>query len=171
MKKDRRDLLLDCMSYLWTLSKRAEDYWHQVASMEREEALSYFSSLAKYPTQLGSLFGQMSREEHSKIYNSLVTLTHRPNSVAPSFFETSLWAAVIDVKSTTMRKEFFRLSHQVDTLSRRLVGSPSELSNVELENYMELAKKYISLSRHIHPAFSHSDRTLPPALKKDLSIA
>lgn len=170
MNERRRDLLLDCMSYLWTLSKRAEDYWHQVASMEHEEALSYFSSLIKHPTQLGSLFGQMSRDESTKIYNSLVVLTHRPSSLQPSFFETSLWAAIIDVKSTTMRREFFRLSLEVDVLSRRLVGSSSELSEAELTSYLELTKKYISISRHIHPAFSHSDRSLPNIEKKEYAV-
>lgn len=169
MTPDRRGLLLDCMSYLWTLSKRAEDYWHQVACMEHEEALSYFSSLVKHPTQLGSLFGQMSRDESSKIYNSLSLLTHRSVSISPSFFETSLWACIIDVKSTTMRKEFFRLSLEVDMLSRRLVGASNELTDAELENYLELAKKYISLSRHIHPAFSHSDRSLPSSQKKEVA--
>lgn len=159
MSDNKRELLLDCMSYLWVLSKRAEDYWHQVASMEREEALSYFSSLVRYPTQLGSLFGQLSKEESAKIFNSLVVLGSRPHSIAPSFFETSLWAAIIDIKSTTMRREFFRLSLEVDMFSRRLVGSPSTLSEKELISYIELAKKYISLSKHIHPAFSHSDRS------------
>src|SRR5688572_20585227 len=124
MNQNKRELLLDCMSYLWFLSKRAEDYWHQVASLESEEALSYFNSLTRYPTQIGSLFGQLQQTENSKIYNALVVLTNRAHSISPSFFETSLWAAIIDVKSTTMRREFFRLSLEVDTLSRRLVGSP-----------------------------------------------
>lgn len=168
MTQVKRDLLLDCMSYLWFLSKRNEDYWHQVASLEREEALSYFSSLTKHPTQLGSLFGQMSHDENSKVYNSLLSLSLRPTLSTPSFFEISLWASLIDIKSTTMRREFFRLSWQVDHLSRRLVGSSNELSIEELNNYIELSKKYISISKHIHPAFSHSDRIFAAPIFKGI---
>ena len=167
MSNYKKELVLDCMSYLWTLSKRAEDYWQHVASMEREEALSYFHSLVKYPTQLGTLFGQMSREEQTKIYNCLQTMTLRSPAVTPGFFELSLWATLIDVKSSAMRREFFRLALAVDSFSRRLMGASSEMRDEELLQYIELAKKYISLSKHIHPAFSHSDRLLAPAVKKE----
>lgn len=163
-----RDLLLDCMSYLWTLSQRADDYWLHVASLEKEEAISYFNSLIKYPTQLGSLFGRLEKEESEKIYNTLHALKTRMN-VKPSFFEISLWAILVDVKSTTMRREFFRLALEVDINSRRMIGAPSEMSTEALHNYIELAKKYISLSKHIHPAFSHSDHLQTTPAKKELA--
>jgi len=169
MNKDERELLLDCLSYLWTLSKRAEDYWMQVASLEREESLSYFSSLVQHPTQMGALFSQLSKEEHEKIYHSLQVITQRAASVRPGFFEISLWATIIDVRSTAMRKEFFRMSLALDALSRRLVGAPSELNDSDLIHYLDLAKKYISLSKHIHPAFSHSDHAPNPVSKKELA--
>ncbi len=167
--ENSKKLILDCMSYLWSLSKRSEDYWHYVGSFEQEEAFSYFSSLIKHPTQLGVVFGQLSREEHSKVYNTLVAMTARHLSVKPGFFEISLWAILIDVRSTAMRREFLRLAIEVDALSRRIVGAPSEMFEKELTHYIELAKKYVSISKHIHPAFAHSDQTHAPALKKDLA--
>jgi len=169
MNETRRELLLDSMSYLWGISKKTEDYWQQVAAFEWEEALSYFSSLIKHPTQLGALFGQLTRDEFSKIYNSLQSLTLRPRSQSPSFFEISLWAALIDVKSSAMRREFFRLALELDHLSRRIVGAPSEIYDQEIIHYMELSKKFFSISKHIHPAFSHSNQKHPQSLKKELA--
>ena len=169
MNPSRRELLLDCMSYLWGISKKTEDYWEQVAALEWEEALSYFSSLLSHPTQLGMLFGQLSKDEFSKIQTTLQILCDRPRSQSPHFFEIMLWSSLIDIRSSVTRREVFRLALELDSLSRKLVGVSSEIRDEDLLHYQELAKRFISLSKHIHPAFSHSNHKHPQSLKKELA--
>jgi hypothetical protein len=168
MDNRQRDLLLDCMSYLWTVSRRAEDYWIYVGSLEKDEALSYFNSLTKYPTQIGSLFGKLTKDEGKKIFSTLLTLNTRKN-IKPGFFECSLWAILIDVKSSVMRREFFRIALELDGFSRRMLGSPGDMTEEMLLNYIDLAKKYISLSKHVHPAFSHSEQAKTTYTKKEVT--
>ena len=57
MNNSKRELLLDCLNQLWSLSRKAEDYWKHVASLEWEEGLSFFSSLLKHPQHIENYFG------------------------------------------------------------------------------------------------------------------
>ncbi len=165
MNREHRETLLDCLSALWSLSKKSEDYWRHVASFEWEEALSYFSSLQKYPEQIDNLFGLIHVEEKEQILKLLASLTHKKRSQQPSFLEISLWACLIEAKSASMRREWFYAAYEIDLLSRHIVGAPSELSLKDLEHYLKKSARYVSLSKHLHPAFDYSESVL--ANKRD----
>ena len=157
MNNKKRELLLDCLSQLWALSRKTEDYWKHIASLEWEEGVSFFSSLLKYPTHIENYFGSISSEESQKILSSFESILNKPRSQNPGFFQITLWASMIEIKSQTFRREVFRTTLRLDHLSRKMIGSPIDMSTKELEEYLELSKKFTSLSKHIHPAFSHSD--------------
>lgn len=157
MNDRQQELLLDCINSLWSLSKRVEDYWLQVASLESEECLSLFDSIRRHPAQLQNLFAVIEQDEADKIIKTFGKLISAPRGQTPGFFEISLWAAVIEAKSPTFRKEIFRLAMDIDYLSRKLIGSPATVSEIEFIDYLELAKKFTALTKHLHPAFSHSD--------------
>jgi|AACY02.5.fsa_nt_gi hypothetical protein len=166
MNNSKRELLLDCLSQLWALSRKAEDYWKQVASLEWEEGLSFFSSLLKHPQHIENYFGKISQEENQKIKDSFELILNKPRSQNPGFFQISLWASLIEMKSQTLRREVFRTALILDQLSRKMIGSPIDMTAKELSDYLELSKKFTSLSKHIHPAFSHSDFPLSPQSSK-----
>jgi hypothetical protein len=166
MNVSKRELLLDCLSQLWALSRKAEDYWKQVACLEWEEGLSFFSSLLKHPHHIENYFGNISQEETQRIKISFEFILNKPRSQNPGFFHITLWASLIEMKSQTLRRELFRTALVLDRLSRKLIGSPIDMSNKDLSEYLELSKKFISLSKHIHPAFSHSDFAVSPSVIK-----
>lgn len=166
MNNTKRELLLDCLSQLWALSRKAEDYWKHVASLEWEESLSFFSSLVRHPLYIENYFGSVSQEEKKKIRDSFEFILNKPRSQNPGFFHIALWSCLIEMKSQTFRREVFRTVYILDQLSRKMIGSPSDMSSKELVNYLELSKKFISLSKHIHPAFSHSDLPTPARISK-----
>lgn len=167
MSQSHRETLLDCLSALWSLSKKSDDYWRQVASFEWEESLSYFSSILKNPEQIENLFGLVPHLEKEKILKLLNSLIMKSRSQQPSFLEISLWACLIEAKSATMRREWFFTAHEIDTLSRQLVGSPSELSEETLHLYLNRAQRYVSLSKHLHPSFDFSESIFTP--KRDVA--
>jgi hypothetical protein len=165
---NKRDLFLDCLNHLWALSKKTEDYWTHVASLEREEALSFFQSLIKHPTQLAVLFTQLSSEDSTKIHNSLFQINQRSSSQVPGFFELSLWASIIELRSSATRHEFFKLAWDLDSLSRKMLGSYADTSAAELESFIVKAKRYMSLSKFVHPSFSHTPIEIPKSENKKL---
>ena len=167
MNEKGKDLLLDCLSSLWAISKRSDDYWRHVASMEWEECLSYFSSILKYPTQVENLFGSLSHEEKDKILIILDSITHKNRSRPLSFLEICTWAAIVDARSASLRKEWFSCVYTLDRMSRNLVGAPSELSEEQLYAYLNLCKRYNSLCKHLHPAFDFSRDITVSAPKRE----
>jgi hypothetical protein len=166
MNNSKRELLLDCLNQLWSLSRKAEDYWKHVASLEWEEGLSFFSSLLKHPQHIENYFGRISQEESKKIRDSFEFILNKPRSQNLGFFQISLWACLIEMKSQTLRREVFRTALILDQLARKMIGSPIDMTTKELSEYMELSKKFTSLSKHIHPAFSHSDFPIAPQTSK-----
>ena len=166
MNNKQRELLLDCLSQLWALSRKAEDYWKHVASLEWEESLTLFSSLLKHPQQIENIFGILSEEENKKLKDLFDSILNRPRSQSPGFFHVAVWASVIEVKSQTLRREIFRAALILDQLSRKMIGSPIDMSSKELTHYLDLSKRFMSLSKHIHPAFSHSDLPMPTNVSK-----
>jgi hypothetical protein len=70
------------------------------------------------------------------------------------------------MKSQTLRREVFRTALKLDQLSRKMIGSPIDMSLKELSEYLDLSKKFIALSKHIHPAFSHSDLPMTSSMIK-----
>jgi len=166
---ETRDIVLDCLSNLWTLSKRSDDYWRQVASLEWEESLSYFSSLTQNPGQLENLFGALNFDEKDRIFHILDSITQKNRSQTPGFLEISLWAALIEAKSAPIRKEWFLVSSEIDKLSRQLVGAPSELEIQNLHRYLELSRRYMTLSKHLHPAFDFSRDISPSPQKREIA--
>jgi hypothetical protein len=166
MNSHKRELLLDCLSHLWALSRKTEDYWKNVASLEWEESYSFFSSLVRNPVYIENYFGSVSDDEKKKIRDSFEFILNKPRSQNPGFFQIALWSCLIEMKSQTLRKEVFRTAFILDQLSRKMIGSPSDMSSKELNHYLELSKKFISLSKHIHPAFSHSDLPIPGSISK-----